>query len=259
MATLIRRDAPSRAGDSAGFYLTMAAIMSAIIVAGFTVNLAMGRSSFAVPAVYHVHAAIFFSWVALYMAQAWSITTGRIELHRSLGRLAYLWAPLMVAMGLAIMFASMRRTGGPFFFDQNEFLISNTMLLVLFGVIVIAALRTRRHTGWHRRLMLVAMAILTGPGLGRLLPMPLLIPHAWRIMMVVTLLFPIAGMIRDLRREGRIHPAYLWGVGAIIALQIIADLIAYSALGIGLTEQLLAGTPGAERPMRAFLPPGFSM
>ena len=26
------------------------------------------------------------------------------------------------------------------------------------------------------------MTILTGPGLGRLLPMPLMIPHAWRLM-----------------------------------------------------------------------------
>jgi hypothetical protein len=107
--------------------------------------------------------------------------------------------------------------------------------------------------------MLVAMSILSGPGLGRLLPMPLLMPHAWRIMMVVTLVFPAIGMIRDLRREGRIHPAYLWGVGAIVVVQIVADLIAYSPLGIGLTEQVLAGSPGAERPMHAFMPPGLAM
>lgn len=259
MATIIGHESRPRPGDAAGFYFIMAAILSAIIVAGFAMNLAMGRSTFAVPAVYHVHAGVFFGWLALYVAQAWSIASGRVELHRSLGPLAYLWAPLMVAMGFAIMFASMRRSGGPFFFDQNEFMISNTLLLVLFGALVITALRVRRHTGWHRRLILVAMAILAGPGLGRLLPMPLLMPHAWRIMMVVTLVFPAIGMIRDLRREGRIHPAYLWGVGAIILVQVVADLIAYSPLGVGLTEQVLAGSPGAERPMHAFLPPGLTM
>ncbi len=233
--------------------------MSVTIIAGFAMNLAMGRSTFAVPAVYHIHAGVFFGWVALYCAQAWSITTGRIALHRSLGRLAYVWAPLMVVMGFAMMIASMRRAGGPFFFDQNEFLVSNSLLLVLFAVLVIIALRRQRHTGWHRRLMLVAMSFLTGPGLGRLLPMPLLIPHAWRIMMVVSLIWPIIGMIRDLRRDGRIHPAYLWGVGAIIVVQVIADVIAYSALGVSLTQSILDGSPGAERPMHAFLPPGFSM
>ena len=51
---------------------------------------------------------------------------------------------------------------------------------------VFTALRRRRYTGWHRRLMLSAMSILTGPGLGRLLPMPLFIPNAWRIMMVIS-------------------------------------------------------------------------
>jgi len=107
--------------------------------------------------------------------------------------------------------------------------------------------------------MLVAMSILTGPGLGRLLPMPLLIPNAWRIMMAVTLVWPVIGMIRDLRRDGRIHPAYLWGVGAIIAMQIVADMIAYSAFGISLTQSVLEGSPGADRPMHAFFPPGFSM
>ena len=263
MATIIERDHTPSTVRSEGFYLVMAVVMavvmSAVIFAGFALNLALGRSTFAVPAVYHVHAGIFFGWVALYLAQAWSITSGRIELHRSLGRLAYLWAPLMVVMGFVIMITSMRRTGGPFFFDQNEFMISNTMLLVLFCVLVITALRRRRHTGWHRRLMLVAMAILTGPGLGRLLPMPLLIPNAWRIMMVITLIWPAIGMIRDLRCDGRIHPAYLWGAGAIIAVQIVADLIAYSAWGTSLTQQVLAGTPGAERPMHAFLPPGFAM
>ncbi len=259
MATIIERENATRSSSSEGFFLAMAAVMSVTIFAGFALNLAMGRSTFAVPAVYHIHAGIFFSWVALYLAQAWSITTGRIDLHKSLGRLAYLWAPMMVVMGFVIMIASLRRSGGPFFFDQNEFMISNTMLLMLFGVLVITALRRQRYTGWHRRLMLVAMSILTGPGLGRLLPMPLLIPNAWRIMMVITLIWPVIGMIRDQRREGRIHPAYLWGVGAIIAVQILADLIAYSSWGTGLTQQVLAGSPGAARPMHAFLPPGFSM
>src|SRR3546814_11367164 len=100
--------------------------------------------------------------------------------------------------------------------DQNEFLFSNTMLLMLFGAMVIVALRRRRHTGWHRRLMLSAMSILTGPGIGRLLPMPLLMPHSWRISIAVTMIFPVIGMIADKRRHGRVHPAWWGSVGAVI-------------------------------------------
>src|SRR3546814_1765727 len=57
--------------------------------------------------------------------------------------------------------------------------------------------------------------------------MPLLIPHSWRISIAVTLIFPVIGMIADKRRHGRVHPAWWWSVGAIIVVQIAADIIAY--------------------------------
>jgi len=103
------------------------------------------------------------------------------------------------------------------------------------------------------------MAILTGPGLGRLLPMPLLIPNAWTINIAITFVFPLIGMAADLRREGRIHPAYLWGTGIYAGVFLASLALAYSPLGFAFTEAVIAGTPGAERPMEAFLPPGFEM
>lgn len=258
MATVIERGVPDQgaAHSELRFFRTMAVVMATIIVAGFAFNLAMGRSTFAVPIVYHIHALVFLGWVAIYVAQNWLIAANNIKLHRTLGVLAYVWAPLMVLMGFVIMITSLRRTGGPFFFDQNEFLFSNSMLLVLFCAMVFTALRRRRYTGWHRRLMLTAMSILTGPGLGRLLPMPLFIPNAWRIMMAVTLIFPVIGMIVDKRRNGHVHPAWWWGVGAIIAIQVVSDMIAYSTWGTSVTRAILDGTAGSQRPMSAFVPDG---
>lgn len=241
------------------FFLVMALVMAAIIVAGFAFNFAMGRSSFDVPIVYHIHGAVFFGWIAIYVAQNGLIAANNVALHKRLGLIALLWAPLMVALGFAIMIVSLRRTGGPFFFDQNEFLVSNSFALMCFAGLIFTALRQRRYTGWHRRLMFVAMASLTGPGLGRLLPMPLLMPHAWRIMFLLMMIFPLIGMLADKRRHGRIHPAWFWGVGALLITQAAADLIAYSPIGVSLTEAVLAGSAGAERPMPAFLPPGFTM
>lgn len=241
------------------FFLALSCLIAAIIVAGFSVNLAMGRSTFAVPAAYHIHAVVFFGWVALFLAQSGLIAADNVALHRRLGMISIVWVPLMVVTGIVIMIVVMQRTGGPFFFDQNEFVVSNILHLLLFAALVFAALRRRRYTGWHRRYMLVAMAILSGPGLGRLLPMPLMIPHAWRLMTLFLLIFPVIGMIRDKLRRGRVHPAWWCGTGAVVVTQIVADLIAYSPAGIALTEWLVAGTPGAGRPMEAFLPPGFAM
>jgi hypothetical protein len=240
------------------FFFIMACVMSAIIVAGFSMNLAMGRSTFAVPLIYHVHALVFFSWVALYLAQNFLVASDRLAVHRRLGWASVILAPVMVVLGVTIMVVSMRRTGGPFFFDQNEFMISNPLSLVCFVTFVFAAVKLRRNTGWHRRLMFMAMAILTGPGLGRLLPMPLLMPHAWRIMVVVTMIIPVIMMIADKRRNGQIHPAWLWGIGAVLLTQVVADVIAYSDFGLSLTQSVIEGTPGAERPMSAFLPPEFA-
>lgn len=260
MATL-HAGLPPRTNEQAErrFFLIMALAMAATIVAGFVFNLAMGRSSFAVPAAYHVHGIVFMGWVALYVAQARTIASGRRALHIRLGKVAYLWIPLMVTMGIVIMVVAARRTGGPFVFAINEFLVSNVALLLCFGGLALWALRCQRHNGWHRRLMLCAMAILTGPGLGRLLPLPLMIPNAWTVAFLSTLIFPAIAMVADLRRRGRVHPALAWGTGVYLATFAGSMLLAYSPLGYALTGMIVAGTPGAERPMGAFLPPGFAM
>lgn len=259
MATIAPGAAPAPAEQrERRFFLIMALAMALTIVAGFSFNLAMGRSTFAAPLLYHVHAVIFMGWLGLYVAQAFTIATGRIALHRQLGRAGYLWIPLMVAAGVAIMIFVVRRNGGPFFFDVNDFLISNLFLLLCFGGLALWSLRRRRHTGWHRRLMLVAMAILTGPGIGRLLPGPLLIPWAWEIGFVATLIFPAIAMLADRRRRGQVHPAYWWGTGIYLATFVGSMLLANTPLGHAATEAVIAGTPGAERPTEAFLPPGFT-
>ena len=73
------------------------------------------------------------------------------------------------------------------------------------------------------------------------------------------MIFPVIGMVADKRKFGRVHPAYWWGFGIYAAVFLISIAIAYSPFGIGVTESLIAGTPGADRPMQAFLPPGFTM
>jgi len=256
MATLAPRSASAR---DTRFFLIMALVMTLVIVAGFSMNLAMGRSSFAAPWPLHVHGVIFMTWLGLYVAQGLTIASGNIALHRQLGKLAYVWIPLMVAAGIMIIFVTLRTTGGPFFFAQNEFFVSNFAGLLTFGGLALWALRVRRHTGWHRRLMLVAMSVLTGPGLGRLLPMPLFIPYAWTTIIVLTFIFPVIGMIADWRRDGRVHPAYWWGMGINVGVFVASMALAHSPLGFAATEWVIAGTPGAERPMPGFLPPGFAM
>jgi hypothetical protein len=240
----------------ARFFFIMACLMAALIVAGFSFNLAMGRSSFALPWLVHFHAWVMMGWVGLYVVQNSLIFGGNVALHRRLGWLSVVLIPAIVVMGVLITRYSLQTGGGPPFFDQNQFLISNPLQLFGFAGLATTAVMVRRNTGWHRRLMFCAFAILTGPGIGRLMPSPLLIPYAWYLeALLPAIVFMMVGILADRRRYGAVHPAWLWGIGAVLGIQVVADLIAYSDWGIGFTQQFLAGTPGAERPMAAFFPP----
>src|SRR5688500_13690478 len=84
------------------FFFIMAWVMAVTILAGFGLNAALGRSSFAVPLIYHVHAFVFFGWVALYVAQNALVFSGNLALHRRLGWLSLLWLPLVLILGVVI-------------------------------------------------------------------------------------------------------------------------------------------------------------
>lgn len=252
MATLA--GASAARPSEARFFFFLSCAMALTIVAGFSLNLAMGRSTFAVPLVFHLHATIFFAFIGLFVFQNWLVASGRVAMHRQLGIAGAVLGPVMVVMGVAIIVASLRRNGGPFFFDTNSFLIGNTLQLICFGALLGAALRMRHRPDWHKRLMIGAVTVLTGPGLGRLLPMPLMIPWAWWIAVSATIVFPIAGIIRDRRALGKAHPAWFWLIGAILGCLLLGDAIAYSPVGYAITDAVVAGSPGAERPMKAFLP-----
>jgi len=74
---------------------------------------------------------------------------------------------------------------------------------------------------------------------------------------VVSLLFPLAGMIADFRREGAIHPAWGWGVATVIGSVVLTEAITYSAVGEGLYQAVVAGSPAAAIAPLAFpAPPG---
>ena len=256
MATLPLAGAANRAKGEARFFFEMACLMSAIIIAGFSFNIVTGRSSFGAPLLVHIHALVMMGWVGLYLTQNFLVFSNNIALHRRLGWLSVLWLPLVLVMGVLITRWSLQERGGPPFFDQNQFLISNPLHLLGFAALASWAVTIRANTGWHRRLMYCAFAMLLGPGVGRLVPAPLLIPYAWYISAVLPSIgFMAVGILADNRRYGRAHPAWFWGIGTVIAIQIVADLIAYSPLGYQFTEWSLAGTPGAERSMEAFVPP----
>lgn len=255
----IARPAWSDANGVGGtrFFVVMATLMALLILVGFSRQAALGISSFSAPWPFHAHGVIFMAWTGLYLVQTLTIANGNRALHAKLGKISYVFIPAMVAAGGLIMVVSMRTTGGPFFFAINEFLLGNSAVLLTFAGLALAALKARRHIGWHRRLMLCSMAVLTGPAIGRLLPLPLFIPYSWIIATTPCVIFPLIGMLADKQKHGSVHPAYWWGAGVYLGALAVAFALAHTPFGYAMTEWVIAGSPGAQRPMEAFLPPGF--
>lgn len=246
---------PTR-GDE-GFFLRGAFLMALIIAAGFSLQLAMGRSSFSSPPLVHAHAVVFMGWVVLYLLQNIFVATGRTALHRQLGWLSTGWIAAMLVLGCAVTVEMIRAGRVPFFFKPLQFLVFDPVTLFFFAGLTASAIVLRRQTDWHRRLHFTAMALLLGPAFGRLLPMPLLSPWAWEVNLAVNMLFPLTGALLDLRRTGRVHTAWLWGLGAMVGCLLVTEAITYSPVGLAIYKSVAAGSPGAAiAPLNFPAPPG---
>lgn len=247
--------APAASGDDRGFFLGGAIAMTLLVVAGFSTQLAMGRSTFAAPPLVHAHAIIFMGWVAIYLTQNILAATDRVVLHRRLGWLAAGWMIPMLVLGCAVTLAIARRGAIPFFFLPAQFVALDPLSLVAFIGLTIAAIRLRCQTDWHRRLHFCAMSTLLGPAFGRLLPMPLLIPWAFEAIGLATLILPLIGVAADLRRSGRVHPAWMWGIAVMVGYVALTDAVTYSPVGTAIYQAIVAGSPGEAVPALAFPPP----
>ena len=255
------------------FFSTMAIVMAAVVVIGFANQFLMGRSTFASPLRVHAHAVLFMGWVAIFVTQAQLATRGPIALHRRLGWLALGLVPLTIALlyaqgvavaaavagalltvacahdlDLLVTIATIQSARAPFFFQPQHFLFADPLTLVCFVALTALAVLKRHQTDWHARLHIGAMALLTGPAFGRLLPMPLLVPYAFEAAGLATTVFLFAGMARDWKRDRAIHPAWWFGFAGLAVNLVGAQLLAHSAIGAAVYQSVVAGHPGERVP-----------
>lgn len=256
MATLVASLFEQRSTDpDARFAARMAIAIALVVVAGFSTQYLAGRSTFGAPLRVHVHAVLFMGWIAIFLLQTQLAARGPMALHRRLGWLALGWIVLMLAAAMTVIVAMARNGTVPFFFQPQHFLFADPLTLVCFVALTAFALRMRKRTDWHSRLQIGATVLLTGPAFGRLLPMPLLVPYAFEAAGLGCSLFLVAGMIRDRRRSGAIHPAWWFALAGLATNLIGAQALAHSSLGDAVYRSVVAGYPGAHVPGMEFPPP----
>ncbi len=220
------------------FHVWMAAVFVVTVFCGFGLNFASGRVHGTLPPLVRFHGMAFGGWILLYLIQCVLVDRGSLALHRRLGWFGAVLSGIVVPLGVFTTIIAIRRGAVPFFFPTNVFLVVNVLGVLFMGAFIVAAIVLRPRADWHRRLMYCAALELIAPAFGRLLPMPLLGPWGAFAISAMLLFYACIGIGFDLVQYRRAHPAWWWGVGAIVGLPLSLGPIAFSPVVRALTGHL---------------------
>ena len=208
------------------FFTGMAIAAMLTVFAGFApsyyLKVVLGRPSISglvtLPPLLHVHGFVFTSWIVLFLVQTRLIAARRIGLHRRLGVAVALLAPAIVVVGSLAAVDSARRgvspPGGP---PPLVFMAIPLADLVIFSTLVGAGIWFRRRPDVHKRLMLTSTISILTPAIARL---PGVLPAGPLAFFALTDLFVVACLVYDRVTRGRVHPAFWWGGGLLLASQV---------------------------------------
>ena len=203
----------------------LAVLLAAIVGYGFsnTIEENLFHPSFPRPVVLYVHAAVFGGWMALLVVQ-----TGLVALARKTAwhrRLGWLGAGLACAMPVLGTWSALRMTHLRYGFgdiDDVAFLILALNDMAVFTGLVGLAIALRRQPEAHRRLMLMASALICVAALTRFPPwLPAPEGAVWPYYLYADALIAL-GLARDLYVLGRPHWVYVRVLPGVLALQAAA-------------------------------------
>lgn len=185
----------------------------------------------AYPAIVHVHAAVFVSWLALLTTQVLLVRVRRVDLHRRLGMFGLSLAAIMPVLGIAAAVVSERAKFGRPDSDPSFLAIQITMM-VCFPVLVAAAYRMRSHPPAHKRLMLLSTIYLSLAGFSRWWFLAFGVEPTFGSMFVTLNAGADALIVAlgayDFLTRGRLHPAYIAGSLWILASELVANWLYFN-------------------------------
>lgn len=231
--------AASRAADAwrrdRRFFTGMALAALLTVFAGFAPSYYL-KAAFGRPAIsglqplsplLHVHGLVFTGWIVLFLVQTRLIAARRVGLHRRLGVAGAALAAAMVVVGCAAAIDSARRgatpPGGP---PPLVFMAIPFADMVIFSILVAAGIGFRRRPDVHRRLMLTSTISILTPAIARLPGILALGPLGF---FALTDLFVVVCLVYDRLTRGRVHPAFWWGGGLLLASQAARLVISGTA------------------------------
>lgn len=215
----IAGNAPAALQRERRFFFAMSILLIATALLGFGYFQYAGISSWNAPWWVHLHAVSQMGWLGFYSFQNALVVQGDLALHRRLGVFGTFYGAWLVLTGFALSFAVPLAGRGGRAMPPTNLLAQNLVNILTFALMFAAAVSMRRHSDWHKRLMLCAVIVLSMPGVGRITIM-LGIPGAL-VRTSILIAMMAAGMIFDWRTRGQVHPAYFWCVVATLAMGLL--------------------------------------
>lgn len=218
-----------RPATGSRFYIAMGVVALFAAFTGFatTFFLPVAAGTFRAPLVVYLHGACAFAWVIIFAIQPWLIRHRNFRQHKQLG-----FAGLGAAIGFAVTampvaaFAVTRDVAAGGGDAAVSSMVGTFTSAQIFLGLVIGGVVTRRKSGTHKRLMLLATIAVLWPAWFRFrhyfpdIPNPEIV---FAIVVADSLI--IVAALRDLIVERRVHAVWLIGGTLLIAEHITEAIL----------------------------------
>lgn len=174
----------------------------------------------------HFHGLMLMSWFIMLMVQPFLIKFGKIKVHRTLGKLGYVLAPLVCYS--IFMVTKMVYHREIAIRPENSVLGQLALdipTIFIFGLFFALAMINRNKPDAHMRYMIGTSLLMIGPGLGRALiifggiPFPVSVSIVYYIAETIAALF----LLNDIKKGANIKPL------AVILLVLVVNHIIWAS------------------------------
>jgi hypothetical protein len=189
--------------------------------------------------IFHFHAVAMGSWLLLFLAQTVLMATGRRQFHKTLGLLAVVLVPLIVATMIGMTFTTYRwqysaaaaaalpaaaLAGGKTF--AANILIEQIHAVITFPLFVGWALAVRKtDPESHKRFMVQAILPALTAATARITWLPHTLPGSYAAEYGYALLCLTPALVNDLIQQRRLHSAYVIGLALMLAFFVLNQVL----------------------------------
>lgn len=228
-------------------YILAAVIIPLVVLAGFARTYYL-EGFFATPPlpnmIVQIHGVVMTAWVVLFIVQVTLVAKRRTKLHQQLGILGAGLAVLVFIVGIMTgVYGAARFVNDPSLLPAGAppplpFLIIPLGDMLVFAILISAALYYRKKLDIHKRLMLLAAINLTVPAIARI-PVSFIAKGGPLAFFGLADLVVIGFVAFDTIRHKRLHPAFVYGGLLIILMQPLRIALAGTHAWISFASALV--------------------